>query len=84
MFCLKWFSIAWASLSFAVFVASYVMIYLKWYPLGIQPYDVRNTLKFWLLIAPGPAAAVIHMLLERAQQREAPRPRPGRSESGDD
>lgn len=70
MFYLKWFAIVWATLSFAVFVASHIMIFFKWHPLGLQPYDVRNTLKFWLLIAPGPAAAIIHMLLEKWTQQK--------------
>ena len=65
MFCLKWFAIVWGTVSFAVFVISHVMIGLRWFPLGIEPYDVRNNVKFWLLIAPAPVVTVIHMLLER-------------------
>lgn len=62
---LKWFSILWIIFAAVIFLGSHAMIAFKWFPLGLTPFDVRSTPKFWLLIAPGPAAALASVLLER-------------------
>jgi hypothetical protein len=67
-FYLKWFSILWTICAIAIVLISHVMIVYDWSPvMGLVPFDVRNSAKVLLLLAPGAAGAGIHLLLRKTK-----------------
>ena len=67
---LKWFSVLWTACAVAVVIASNLMIANRWPSvMGIPPFDVQNHLRVAFLLAPGFAAAIAHLTLERWNKR---------------
>ena len=63
---LKWFSISWTICAIAVVLISHFMIVYEWSPItGLMPYNVKDSTKVMLLLAPGAIAAAIHLFLEK-------------------
>ena len=68
---LKWFSILWTVCGIAVVAISHLMIVYEWAPVtGLLPFNVRDTTKVALLLAPGAIAAAIHLYLEKTVRKK--------------
>jgi hypothetical protein len=67
---LKWFAILWTTCAVAIVIVSNLMIVNRWPSvMGILPFDVQNDLRVALLLAPGLAAAIAQLALERWNKR---------------
>lgn len=67
---LKWFSILWTVCAIAVIAISHIMIVYQWSSISnLLPFDVRDSFKVALLLAPGAIAAAIHLYVERTNRR---------------
>jgi hypothetical protein len=70
MLFLKWFAILWTTCAVAIVIVSNLMIVNRWPSvMGILPFDVQNDLRVALLLAPGLAAAIAQLALERRNKR---------------
>ena len=70
LFFLKWFGILWTICAVGIVLLSNIMIVNKWPPLmGVLPYDVQDSLRVAILLAPGAIAAIIHVVLEKRKGR---------------
>lgn len=66
MHYLKWFSILWTASAIAIVAISHLMIVYEWSLVtSLLPFDVKNSTKVALLLAPGAIAAAIHLYLEK-------------------
>jgi hypothetical protein len=67
LFFLKWFGLIWTICAIGIVALSNVMIVNKWAPLivGVLPYDVQDSLRVAMLLAPGAIAVVVHLVLEK-------------------
>jgi hypothetical protein len=67
---LKWFAILWTACAVAIVIVSNLMIANRWPSvMEILPFDVRDHLRVALLLAPGLAAAIAQLVLERWNKR---------------
>ena len=67
---LKWFSILWTVCGIAVVLISHFMIVYNWSSItNLTPFNVKDSSKVMLLLAPGAVAAAIHLFLERKKSK---------------
>jgi hypothetical protein len=68
---LKWSSILWTIFAVGIVLISNIMIVYNWSPIsGLGPFDVRDSFKVFLLLAPGAVGAAIDLFLGRARPAE--------------
>jgi hypothetical protein len=63
---LKWASISWTVFAVAIIALSNIMITQNWSPVvGLEPFDVKNSFKVFMLLAPGALGAAIDLALTK-------------------
>ena len=66
---LKWFAILWSAGAIGVVIVSNLMIALQWPPVLERPFDVQDHLRVALLLAPGAAAAIVQLAVQKWRSR---------------